>query len=381
MTRICHITLGTIKFMEANKFLITSSALFLFPVVVFFAPLDSLLSYTSNIINGDDRSYFHSQKAYAVAATTNTKPGDPKSFTVIIPKGSANPEIDITKLGARQWYLPSHISIGVNDTVKWINNDTEAHTVTSGMGAGIESVQTNSKGTPNGIFDSGLFKPGQSWTHTFTTPGTYNYFCTIHPWMEGMVTVQGKAQKIPNYPVYASGAKITSFPIYQFTSDGKTEVGLSWNPQVLLTGKETSFVVIFFDRANNKPSILPFDFVITQGGKQLQRIPSVAQVGMSVLHYTFPNSGPVTIGIENVGAVKSSNVEVNTRVFDNPNITSAAANQLAAAANKQSSNPFAVNYLTLVYIEYAVIFGLPAAVGTLVFVAYKYRKPKYRKFE
>jgi hypothetical protein len=64
---------------------------------------------------------------------------------------------------------------------------------------------------------------------------------------------------------------------------------------------------------------------------------------MSVLHYTFPNSGPVTIGIENVGAVKSfENVEVNTRVFDNPNITSAAANQLAAAANKQSSNPFAV---------------------------------------
>jgi hypothetical protein len=55
---------------------------------------------------------------------------------------------------------------------------------------------------------------------------------------------------------------------------------------------------------------------------------------MSVLHYAFPNSGPVTIGIENVGAVKSQNVEVNTRVFDNPNITSAAANQLSAAANK-----------------------------------------------
>ena len=52
---------------------------------------------------------------------------------------------------------------------------------------------------------------------------------------------------------------------------------------------------------------------------------------------------------------------------------SAAANQLAAAANKQSSNPFAVSYLTLVYIEYAVIFGIPTAVGAVVIVAYKRR--------
>jgi hypothetical protein len=50
-----------------------------------------------------------------------------------------------------------------------------------------------------------------------------------------------------------------------------------------------------------------------------------------------------------------------------------AANQMAAAANKQSSNPFQVSYLTLVYIEYAVIFGIPAAVGAVVVIAYKYK--------
>jgi plastocyanin len=148
--------------MKTNESLIISSVLLPLLVMFFVAPISSLLSYTGQIIN-----IFHAHKAYA-AATSNTK-----SFTVIIPKGSTNPEIDITKLGPRQWYLPSHISIGVNDTVKWINNDTEAHTVTSGIGAGIESVQNNKRGTPNGIFDSGLFKPGQTWTHTFTTPGTY----------------------------------------------------------------------------------------------------------------------------------------------------------------------------------------------------------------
>jgi len=99
----------------------------------------------------------------------------------------------------------------------------------------------------------------------------------------------------------------------------------------------------------------PYDFVIIQGGKQLQRIPSVTQYGVNVLHYVFSNSGPINFSIENIGAVKSSDARFNSLVFDNPNISSAAANQLAAAANKQSSTPFAVNYLTLVYIQYGPV--------------------------
>jgi len=68
-----------------------------------------------------------------------------------------------------------------------------------------------------------------------------------------------------------------------------------------------------------------------------------------------------------------SNWQFNTRVFDNPNISSAPASQLAATVNKQSSNPFAVSYLTLVYIEYAVIFGIPADAAALVIYYYHYK--------
>jgi hypothetical protein len=39
-----------------------------------------------------------------------------KNIVVAIPKGSANPEVDITKLGPRQWYLPRQITIDSNDT-------------------------------------------------------------------------------------------------------------------------------------------------------------------------------------------------------------------------------------------------------------------------
>jgi len=353
--------------LKSNNIFLFSSVLCLLSIIVITISINSWFIH-KNDSNNENYSYYH-----LASATTNANTNGTKLFNVIIPKSSANPEVDITKLGPRQWYLPGQITINVNDTITWTNNDTEAHTVTSGKGAGIESLMNHNRGTPNGLFDSGLFKPGKSWTHTFTTPGTYTYFCTIHPWMDGVVAVQGKAENIPNYPVYASGARISNLPVYKFTPDGKIEVGLSWDPNVLLTGKEISFFVTFFDRANNKPNLLPYDFVVIQGGKQLQRIPSITQAGMNVLHYVFSNSGHTTIRIENIGAVKSSDVQFDTIIFDNPNISSTVASQLAAAANRQSSNPFAVSYLTLIYIEYAVIFGIPAAVAAVVVMAYRSR--------
>ncbi len=321
--------------------------------------------YRENRDNNNNFYYYHLAKAKTVGS---------KNFTVMIPQGSANPELDVTKLEPRQWYLPRQITINVNDTVMWTNNDSEAHTVTSGIGSGIESLMNNKKGTSNGIFDSGSFKPGQSWTHIFTNPGTFSYFCTIHPWMEGLVAVKREIENIPNYPVDASGKQISKLPIYTFTPDGKTEVGLSWEPKVLLTGKEISFFVIFFDSANNKPNLLPFDFILIQNGKQLERIPSISQVGMNLQNFVFANSGPIIIRIENIGGVKSSFAQFNTTVYDNPNISSSSANKLASqyeSANNQANNPFKVSPLTLVYIAYAVIFGIPAAVAAVYFL---YRK-------
>jgi plastocyanin len=73
-------------------------------------------------------------------------------------------------------YNPDNITvvIGVNNTVIWTNNDNEPHTVTAS----------------DGSFDSGNMNPGATFTYTFTTPGTYTYICTYHPWMHGYVTVR-----------------------------------------------------------------------------------------------------------------------------------------------------------------------------------------------
>ena len=147
--------------------------------------------------------------------------------TVTITKGSANPEVDITKLSQKQWNDPSPITININDTVKWINNDTESHTVTSGIGGGIIGTTTTTKGKPNGLFNSGILKPGDSWSFKFNKSGTFNYFCTIHPWMEGIVNVKSESSQIPSYAVDQNGHKINKFPLYGFDKNKKLETGLS----------------------------------------------------------------------------------------------------------------------------------------------------------
>jgi len=76
-------------------------------------------------------------------------------------------------------FLPGEVTIGIGDSVTWHNDGTAAHTVTSG----------NPEDGPDGLFDSGLFLGGDTFSHTFTEAGEYQYFCQIHPWMTGTVIV------------------------------------------------------------------------------------------------------------------------------------------------------------------------------------------------
>jgi plastocyanin len=72
-------------------------------------------------------------------------------------------------------FSPAVIDAQVGDTVAWLNTGTMAHSVTSDANA----------------FDSGMIAPGATWEHRFTTPGTFAYHCTPHPWMKAVVNVTG----------------------------------------------------------------------------------------------------------------------------------------------------------------------------------------------
>lgn len=312
--------------------------------------------------------------------SSDTEPSqhDTNTTIVTIPKGAANPEVDLTLKKVGSWYIPKKASVSIGDTVTWKNEDTDAHTVTSGLGAGIQSVQTNEKGKPDGIFDSGVFKSGESWSHTFYNPGTYNYFCTIHPWMEAIIVVNTvkNSQQIPTYPVDASGNKQAAFPIYVFSKDNKYEVGLKWDPVPVLTAKTVTFMAEFFDvKTNTRIQLAPYDFVIIQNGKELDSIHGLTQVGSGVHKYVFSKAGTITIRIENIGDDKNAFGEFTTIVYPNPDISAAMSTNGTVGGRditrvSGGTEPVSriLNPLTLVWITYAVIIGLPVALGIFLYL-------------
>ncbi len=79
-------------------------------------------------------------------------------------------------------YDPPLVEITVGTTIRWTNNDSVAHTVTSGVSDGLA-------GTPDGKFDSGFLEAGATWEHTFEEAGVFPYYCIPHPWMRGTLVV------------------------------------------------------------------------------------------------------------------------------------------------------------------------------------------------
>ncbi len=78
------------------------------------------------------------------------------------------------------FFTPNSINLKAGTTVAFVNTDGNIHTVTS-----VKAGSQNS----DGIFDSNMIKPGQTFTYTFSKAGTYEYICTIHPHMHGTVIV------------------------------------------------------------------------------------------------------------------------------------------------------------------------------------------------
>jgi plastocyanin len=83
-------------------------------------------------------------------------------------------------------YQPAQLTVVAGQTVTWRNSGLGPHTVTSDAG----------------LFDSGALQTGDTFSYTFSAPGTYAYSCTIHPTMHGKVVVL--AALPPGFPPGAS---------------------------------------------------------------------------------------------------------------------------------------------------------------------------------
>jgi len=74
-------------------------------------------------------------------------------------------------------FAPQRIVVQAGTTVTWVNADDAPHTVASSTK----------------VFKSGALDTEDKFSFTFTTPGTYEYFCSLHPHMTGTVVVEAAA--------------------------------------------------------------------------------------------------------------------------------------------------------------------------------------------
>ncbi len=72
-------------------------------------------------------------------------------------------------------FSPKEIKIKKGDTIIWTNKDSAKHTITSDSGNEL---------------DSDLLADGESYSHTFTETGAFDYHCTPHPYMKAKVVVE-----------------------------------------------------------------------------------------------------------------------------------------------------------------------------------------------
>lgn len=91
---------------------------------------------------------------------------------ILIPNGNS-------ATASTGFYLPLNLEIIPGTTVTWQNLDDIQHD--------IQSIDSQGKIIP--LFNSGLLKTGDTFSYKFDKPGQYHYYCTIHPWRVGLVTV------------------------------------------------------------------------------------------------------------------------------------------------------------------------------------------------
>ena len=151
-------------------------------------------------------------------------------------------------------FNPNPVTVAPGDEVDWKNGDTVSHTVTSGK------LSDDNAGS---LFDSGLIKKNADFTFTFANAGTYDYFCTVHPWMTGQVIVGAASGTTGSNTTGTSGgmAMLTAK-----ASDGTTVTVSTTGP---VNGQPLSLAISFTDASGNKIHHQNYAITATQDGNSI----------------------------------------------------------------------------------------------------------------
>src|SRR5439155_17113652 len=107
--------------------------------------------------------------------------------------------------GSKINFEPPIIKIAQGTKIIWTNKDNTIHTVVSGK------VDDNSTLSPNRLFYSGFIRPQENY-QILLEPGNYQYFCKLHPWLVGFISVSPNPSN-NNNQTPESGVITPPFPV------------------------------------------------------------------------------------------------------------------------------------------------------------------------
>jgi len=147
-------------------------------VMVSFDQIGSVIMRISNVNNFDTSGEF----SFKVTESQEIISSD---YTVDIVTGSSLPGCE----NDNSCYIPSSLNVQPNHVVLWNNKDSVAHTVSSGTpDIGVSA-----------IFDSEIIPGGEKFSYKFENQGIFDYFCTLHPWMVGTISVSDSKLLVPDW--------------------------------------------------------------------------------------------------------------------------------------------------------------------------------------
>ncbi|MGY5152325.1 MAG: PEFG-CTERM sorting domain-containing protein [Candidatus Nitrosopumilus sp. bin_6a] len=122
-------------------------------------------------------------------------------YEIKIPSGASDPNAPFFWSEKSTGITTGEITVYPGDSITWHNADTAFHTITSVSASSIETGDFE----VDGLFDSGFFTAGKSYTRQFNDLGEFYYFCSIHPYMNGVVHVIKNPGSVKTVDGVASG--------------------------------------------------------------------------------------------------------------------------------------------------------------------------------
>lgn len=225
----------------------------------------------------------------AVFAIAPSAFADHAKVEVSIAQGSSSPGCEATN----SCFDPHEAIVDVGGEVTWSNTDTAAHTVTSGdLASDPENVGIE--------FDSSLFGSGKTFSHTFEEAGTFPYFCQVHPWMTGVVTVQAAMEDGEHME---DGEMMEDVETYASAMSADGSVHVDIESSVPTAGEEMSIHVAFTDADGNAIEHVNYDISAMQDGAEVLSESSMHEHTGAGMHVTnaLSSDSPVDVQVTILG--------------------------------------------------------------------------------